>query len=358
MKKSSISRFAILTGFAFFLSPMPFAIAEDENFCEVMSLSGDVLLTNNTLKDHPVREGDLIKPDDEIKVGKASYVDLAFDSQWQNVTRIREDSVFILQSVLPAGVYLEDGDIFAKLDLLPTNSTFEIETPTAVAAVRGSAFRTMHSKGITRVQNFSKSPVTVFSLDKLGGIMRNPAILDEHRKTLIKERGVNPVVPEMMSASEIDQGRQMNTGIKGNISQKVDGAQYGKIKNVNTLSDINKKRMNESVGSKKAQIMESRRQGRTSESYDGGGRAATSLGSFDSFESTSQGNIVPAISDYQSITTDLQRQTSDRIVDRIQDSTLGTTSQIQDRIGQEIIEPSSDSDSQIPPKDPASTDPC
>jgi hypothetical protein len=201
-------------------------------YCEVMTVKGSAFLVNDREK-KPLKEGDLLKNGDRLEVAEASYVDLAYDRQWNNLTRIRENSQVTICSIYPTGLSMKEGDIFAKLHALPKNSTFEIETPTAVAAVRGSEYRTLFREGETSVFNFSESKVQVFALDTAGRMMEDkPAVLSFAEKTSVAEAGEPPKVPEKMTEAEVQEGRTMESGIKENVAKVEDEGRLGQIQNI------------------------------------------------------------------------------------------------------------------------------
>lgn len=158
-KKSSPLFLALIVALAF----LDQAYAE-EFYCEVMSLQGNAYLTNKDGVHQPVKEGDILKVDDQVEVDNQSYLDLAYDRDWTNVVRVEESSRIRIKSVHPAQISLQRGGLFAKLKSLPKESTFEVQTPTALAAVRGTEFQTLYGENGTEVLNFSNSDVFVYGL--------------------------------------------------------------------------------------------------------------------------------------------------------------------------------------------------
>jgi hypothetical protein len=128
---------AIFLSFLFLTSP---AHAE-EYPCEVMLVHGQVFRVTADGQKNPLKEGELLKAGDSLEVAADSYIDIAYDKQWNNVTRVWHDSHVKIESVYPTGLKMENGDLLARLNKLPLHSTFEVETPNAIAAVRGSVFR-------------------------------------------------------------------------------------------------------------------------------------------------------------------------------------------------------------------------
>ena len=130
-KKSAIrSSIFFLCNFAFLLAVVPLNAAEEEFYCEVMDVQGEATVSNSTTSGKPLAEGDLLSVNDIVEVGASSYVDVAYDRDWSNVTRIEENSKIRLRSLFPTTIDLEKGGVFAKLKSLPKDSTFDVQTPT------------------------------------------------------------------------------------------------------------------------------------------------------------------------------------------------------------------------------------
>ena len=95
--------------------------------------------------------------------------DLAFDADWKNTTRLSENTRVIVRWISPVRLEIISGDLYSKLDQLPKNSTFEVVTPTAIAVVRGTKFRTTYLNGKTTIYNDSETSVVyVYHVDANG----------------------------------------------------------------------------------------------------------------------------------------------------------------------------------------------
>ena len=148
--------------------------------CEIMSVDGKAFVIGASQPKRLLVEGDILKAGDMIEVAEQSHVDVAFDKKWNNVTRIFEKSNVKIKSIYPTGLKMAQGDVLAKLGKLPKNSTFEVETPTTVAAVRGSEFRTVCENGVTEVFNLHDSTVEVFGKNLEGEMDREATLLQEN----------------------------------------------------------------------------------------------------------------------------------------------------------------------------------
>jgi hypothetical protein len=145
------------------------AAAAEEAYGEVVAVAGDVQLTRKGQASAPLAQGTMIEQGDRIAVGPASSADLAFDPAWENTARLNSNTLATVQSLAPVKLNMVSGDIYSKLERLAAGSSFEVKTPTAVAVVRGTRFRTTHQSGMTTVYNDSEtSMVYVYHLDENG----------------------------------------------------------------------------------------------------------------------------------------------------------------------------------------------
>ncbi len=141
------------------------ALAKKVYHMEVVESVGDVAAifegTNRNLS-----KGDLLTTNEYILTGEASRVIVALDQDWNNVIHIDANSKVITTSLYPTGFYMNFGSMLAKLDALPTESTFEVQTPSLVVGARGTILDIAHDKktkvaivgvleGIGYVNNFT-----------------------------------------------------------------------------------------------------------------------------------------------------------------------------------------------------------
>ncbi|MBP9733599.1 MAG: FecR domain-containing protein [Candidatus Omnitrophica bacterium] len=137
--------------------------------CEVVSVSGDVQVIRKDQSPTALLQGSSVSVGDQIIVSSGAWADLAFDEAWENTARLNQNTRVTIRSLNPTKLSMISGDIYSKLDHLPAGSSFEVKTPTAVAVVKGTSFRTTHENGMTTVYNDSEvSPVYVYHLDENG----------------------------------------------------------------------------------------------------------------------------------------------------------------------------------------------
>ncbi len=206
---------------------------------EVMSVQGNVYVSSAQGERHEVKRGDLLQQGDLIETEKNSYVDIAYDSEWNNLSRIKEDSRVVIQSVFPTTLDMTQGSIFSRLNQLPKNSTFMIQTPSAVASVRGTIFEASERNGQMDVRNFSEgieSKIYVNVLDELG--RRGSEIVVPISEKLT---GIAPglsdtaAVPQRMTNEEIDLGRSLTTNMTVMVTTLESG---GHVSNIQSLKEM------------------------------------------------------------------------------------------------------------------------
>lgn len=229
-----MNRYAIslLAGLAALSSASP-AFSEDYS-CEVMAIQGTAKATSGGAT-RTLKQGDLLKADDYLETDADSHVDLAYDSDWNNVTRIEENSKITIRSIYPTDLALRQGGVYATLKKLPTGSSFQVETPTAVASARGTEYRTVCSEeGKTEVFNFSESDVFVADIDAAGKIAETPSVLKKEQATRILQRGDKPV-PRRMEAKEIQEIGERHKAIDLKVREVRAAGRVGKIQPVDRV---------------------------------------------------------------------------------------------------------------------------
>ncbi len=181
-----------------------------------------------------LQKGSFVGANELILVEDDSYVDLALDAEWKNVVRINAKTKVFLMSIFPTGFYLTYGDMAAKLDALPKNSTFEIETPIALAAVRGSRYRVVHRDNVAGPEStvFNLHRSDVFLFPKVKGALGKPVIVPENQSSYVKEQTKTANDPREMVLFELKENVLMFRDMDNEIKTMQD---FGQIQ---TLSQV------------------------------------------------------------------------------------------------------------------------
>lgn len=224
--------FSVLFFVALILTP---AARAEDFFCEVLDVEGTVTMTRGSVEPAVLQEGDLLQVDDAVKVAADSYVDISYDKDWSNVTRVEESSKIVIKAIHPTTIDLSEGGVYAKLKALPKDSTFEVKTPTAIASVRGTEYRTTVIGGETEIFNVSDSDVYVYSFDAAGTRQDTPVILTHSQKTQVAQRGHAPMAPRAMENKDFKPVERFRQGIDLKIQDNAARGKVGKIQDVKAV---------------------------------------------------------------------------------------------------------------------------
>ncbi len=207
-----------------------------------MSVKGLVIATSAKTGDRSLKQGDLLSAGDELTVGNESYVDLAYDKEWKNVTRLESNTNAKLISVAPGKLDLKDGTIFAKLNKLPRRSEFEVITPAAVATVRGTEYITKHVRGRTEVLNASASPIFVYGVKADGTKDKaSEVVLERSKKTGIEKSGQPPTKPVVMTEEDEKAGDTLKQDMNKNIETAQNEGRESSLQSVEEIEAMIKK---------------------------------------------------------------------------------------------------------------------
>lgn len=215
-----------------------FALDARANFqCEVLALEGNTQIFSSSGTVASAKEGDLLSEGDTVEVPEGGWLDVAFDGEWKNVTRLEGGAKVKISAISPAKLELHEGALYAKLKKLPQDTSFEVRTPTAVAAVRGTEYRTVLTDGKTEVFNFSPSRVYVYGVDAAGQTQAVPIVIEQEQKTRVESAGAAPEAPQPMAAEEKQVCEAAQKAIEQKVAEVVAEGRAGKIQ---TVADIEK----------------------------------------------------------------------------------------------------------------------
>ncbi len=198
--------------------------------CSILNIEGTATVTDAAGAEKPVKKGDELHEGDLLEVGLSSYVDLQYDNNHRNVSRIEADSEVTISQLSQQDLKLKLklGGVYAKLKALPTNGAFEVQTPTAIASVRGSVYRTTHNDDVgTKVYNLSSSRVSVSAVDASGQPAGSAVTLDNLEKTQIVKAGEEPKEPERMSTREMETAGDIETDVNKAVAAETSGGAEG-----------------------------------------------------------------------------------------------------------------------------------
>ena len=138
------------------------------NAAEVVYLEGRVQLQSSTdIEWTPLAKGMQVEIGDSIRTARNSFVDIALDKAKLNTIRIDQKSMVVLNSDT-SGAFdrldLTKGKVIANLEDLKSGMNFEVNTPSAIAGVRGSSYSVYVEKDSDEVLAF-KDTVFIKAFD-------------------------------------------------------------------------------------------------------------------------------------------------------------------------------------------------
>jgi hypothetical protein len=150
-------------------------------------LEGEVSLTRDKTR-LPAELNMALLPGDTVETGKDAQADVVLDDSSTiqldpesrlGITELAKDSASGRREVK---TNLMSGELKAKIAKLAAKSTFEIESPTAVAAVRGTEFIVAYKEGQPTQVSVLTGKVGVRQPGKLG----SEVLVPEHNRILVK----------------------------------------------------------------------------------------------------------------------------------------------------------------------------
>ena len=232
MHKRVLATFILLAGLALWARP----VMAGEFHCEVLNIKGTVTVRDLEDKARPAKKAELLKVGETLEIGDESYADLSYDKDWKNIVRVEANTKLKIISIAPGRVDVSQGGVFAKLKKLPEDSSFEVRTPTAVATVRGSEYRTTFLLGQTDVFNAASSRIVVYGVKEDGSVDKDTAVMvEKDKKTSVETAGKAPKPAEPMSESEIKTGKSLQSGIETNVTA---AEKEGRSGNIQSVTDI------------------------------------------------------------------------------------------------------------------------
>lgn len=129
------------------------SLGAEEESVSVSKIQGQALLIREGVS-QPVEAGTPCKEKDVLKTSEGSQVDVKMNALAGFRLLASSETTFVNAKKEEMYLKLDNGNVVLNLKKLPAKSTFTLETPTAVAAVRGTQFwgrvdSTTHSTSVT-----------------------------------------------------------------------------------------------------------------------------------------------------------------------------------------------------------------
>lgn len=135
----------VVVGFLF-IGGTVFAIEPRQ--ATIFTVSGDVLVRQDSQDWQPAKVGMTLNKNDEIKTSEGGFAEVLLDDGRVGSVQIHPKSLFKLESLEQNGttgekhtlLNLAIGKVLVHAEKLHGNSTFEVRTPTSTTGVRGTMF--------------------------------------------------------------------------------------------------------------------------------------------------------------------------------------------------------------------------
>lgn len=153
---------------------------------------------------HTIKVGDTLYSGDMIDVKTGNVVQIALDSNKENIIHIPGDALVQITKDRAINLELSRGQVFALLDRLEPGTNFRVVTPTAVSTVRGTYFGVKTAGSGTETSVY-KGAVGVNGRQPNGKALGTAIPISAGNKTSVAHLGTGPTAPKRMSQAEFDQ---------------------------------------------------------------------------------------------------------------------------------------------------------
>ncbi len=162
------------------------------------------------------QKGMLLNENDKIKTFIASEAEIALDSTQKNIVKLDQNTEISIEDIKAKKLSMLSGKVFALVESLPSDSSFEVRTPTAVAGVAGSGMSVGTDGKSTTVACFEdKAFVRGINVD--GTLMAEIVIIDNGFKRVV---GRFEMPGDLMMLTALD--RQGWTQFRENLRDHID----------------------------------------------------------------------------------------------------------------------------------------
>lgn len=130
------------------------------------------------------KKGMILNDKDKVKAFAAAEAEIALDSTLKNIIKLQQNTQVVIEDSGKQELSMPEGKIFALVESLPSGSSFEVRTPTAVAGVAGSGMSVGTNGSDTTVCCF-EDKAYVKGINKDGTPMAEIVIIDNGYKRVI-----------------------------------------------------------------------------------------------------------------------------------------------------------------------------
>jgi hypothetical protein len=220
------------------------------NKCVVTSIEGEVFLTNENNTDMTqISVGDNLKENDSLKTETNSTVELQLGND--SIIRVKENSILKIAKLfrdgdnLKTNLFLKNGKILAKPEKQTEGSSFEIQTDSITAGVRGTEFVVVSDEKSTKVAVNEgivkiKSNVDIESIDKLVALNSDLA-----SKIKTSGEGEVEITADQKIIVNVKDVKKLETTLSSEVNKIIE--KLGKNKDSKDLENVIKQIENQTI---------------------------------------------------------------------------------------------------------------
>jgi hypothetical protein len=187
---------------------------------ELITASGSVeVLLEGADEYTSAEEGMTFDAGDKIKVGSGGSAEISFNEANTNVVRLSENTDASITLSGDEKMDVSIGEVFASVSDLPSGSSFEISTPTAVSGARGTDWVTKVSDEGTDVEAVDSVPY-VKHFESAGRKSSQMTLIQPGQMTTVK-RFQPPMQPRPMNFARQQQWKSMKQDVRRRAGEAV-----------------------------------------------------------------------------------------------------------------------------------------
>ena len=154
-------------------------IASAQDGAVMFFVKGEVKIQHAGEEFWSVAQKDMeLRSSDKIKTGAGGEAEVSLDGSDKNIIKLHPNTEVTMEDVKNKKLFMQKGKVFALIEALPQDSSFEVRTPTAVAGVAGSGMSVGTDGNSTNVATFEHK-AWVRGINQDGTPMLEVVIIEE-----------------------------------------------------------------------------------------------------------------------------------------------------------------------------------
>lgn len=196
---------------------------EETRIISVVSSVGEVKIITQG-KEISSNPGTVLRQNDSIITGNASFVDLSFLDK--GIIRIGENSNINLEALAAnetkenVSLNMQKGKLVVTISRLRKNSSFEVKTSTSVAAVRGTTLKVVSDESSSKVY-VVKGKVSVSPVSEGKAITAAEKVVEENYAVALEKKEVKEIVESKKEIQPVEIAKSEIAEIKEILKEVV-----------------------------------------------------------------------------------------------------------------------------------------